>query len=94
MYFLSNKYIPFPVKANLFFLSFYFFILTHSFGSLRLYVFFPATIYEEFVIDVRDVVSSIPDLGNIVGWGFSSDQVTGTVFSHLIMPFLPNSEFV
>ena len=25
---------------------------------------------------------------------FSSDQVTGTVFSHLKMPFLPNSEFI
>ena len=25
---------------------------------------------------------------------FSSDQVTGTVFPHLKMPFLPNSEFI
>ena len=25
---------------------------------------------------------------------FSSDQVTGTVFSHLNMPFLPNSKFI
>ena len=25
---------------------------------------------------------------------FLSDQVTGTVFSHLKMPFLPNSEFI
>ena len=25
---------------------------------------------------------------------FSFDQVTGTVFSHLKMPFLPNSEFI
>ena len=25
---------------------------------------------------------------------FSSDQVTGTVFSHLNMPFLPNSELI
>ena len=25
---------------------------------------------------------------------FSSDQVTATVFSHLNMPFLPNSEFI
>ncbi len=30
---------------------------------------------------VREVVSSIPDRGNIVGWLFSSDQVTGKVFS-------------
>ena len=25
---------------------------------------------------------------------FSSEQVTGTVFPHLNMPFLPNSEFI
>ena len=25
---------------------------------------------------------------------FSSDQVTGTVFPHLNMPFLPNSKFI
>ena len=25
---------------------------------------------------------------------FSSDQMTGTVFPHLKMPFLPNSEFI
>ena len=43
---------------------------------------------------VRKVVSSNPDRGNIVGWVFSSDQVTGTVFPHLNMPLLPNSEFI
>ena len=30
---------------------------------------------------VREVVSSIPDRGNIVGWVFRPDQVTGKVFS-------------
>ena len=30
---------------------------------------------------VREVVSSIPDRGNIVGWVFHPDQVTGKVFS-------------
>ena len=29
---------------------------------------------------VREVVSSIPDWGNIVGWIFHPDQVTGKVF--------------
>ena len=32
--------------------------------------------------------------GAIVGWVFHATQVTGTVFSHLNMPFLPNSEFI
>ena len=30
---------------------------------------------------VREVVSSIPDRGNIVGWVFHPNQVTGKVFS-------------
>ena len=30
---------------------------------------------------VREVVSLIPDRGNIVGWIFHPDQVTGKVFS-------------
>ena len=40
---------------------------------------------------VRKVVSSIPGRGNM---SFSSDQVTGTVFPHLNMPFPPNSKFI
>ena len=41
---------------------------------------------------MRKVVSSIPDRGNNYSrMSFSSDQVTGTVFPHLKMPFLPNS---
>ena len=44
---------------------------------------------------VRKVVSSIPDRGNNYSrMSFSSDQVTGTVFPHLKMIFLPNSEFI
>ncbi len=31
--------------------------------------------------DVREVVNSIPDWGNIVGWVFHPDKVTGKVFS-------------
>ena len=44
----------------------------------------------------REVVSSIPGQGNILysRMSFSSDQVTGTVFPHLNMPFLPNSKFI
>ena len=38
-------------------------------------------------------MSSIPGRGNIYSrMSFSSDQVTGTVFPHLNMPFLPNSK--
>ena len=43
---------------------------------------------------VREVVSSIPDRDNNSRMNFSSDQVTGTVFPHLIIPFLQNSEFI
>ena len=35
-----------------------------------------------------------PRPGQYSRMSFSSDQVTGTVFSHLNMPFLPNSEFI
>ena len=35
-----------------------------------------------------------PRPGHYSRMSFSSDQVTGTVFSHLNMPFLPNSEFI
>ena len=35
-----------------------------------------------------------PRPGQYSKMSFSSDQVTGTVFSHLNMPFLPNSEFI
>ena len=42
---------------------------------------------------VWEVVSSIPDWGNTVGWVFHSTQVTGTVFS-FEQPFLKNSEFI
>ena len=39
-------------------------------------------------------MSSIPDRGDIYSrMSFSSDQATGTVFSHLKMPFVPYSEF-
>ena len=33
-------------------------------------------------------------VGQYSRMSFSSDQVTGTVFPHLTMPFLPNSEFI
>ena len=42
---------------------------------------------------MREIVSSIPDRGNS-RMSFSSEKVTGTVFSYLKMPFLPNSEFI
>ena len=42
---------------------------------------------------VREVVSSIPDRGNIVGWVFHPTRRL-VRFSHLNMPFLPNSEFI
>ena len=35
-----------------------------------------------------------PRPGQYSRMSFSSDQVTGTVFSHLNIPFLPNSEFI
>ena len=35
-----------------------------------------------------------PLLGQYSRMSFSSDQVTGTVFPHLNMPFLPNSNIV
>ena len=35
-----------------------------------------------------------PRPGQYSRMSFSSDQVTGTVFPHLNMPFLPNSEFI
>ena len=35
-----------------------------------------------------------PRSGQYSRMSFSSDQVTGTVFPHLNMPFLPNSEFI
>ena len=35
-----------------------------------------------------------PRPGHYSRMSFSSDQVTGTVFPHLNMPFLPNSKFV
>ena len=35
-----------------------------------------------------------PRPGQYSRMGSSSDQVTGMVFSHLNMPFLPNSEFI
>ena len=35
-----------------------------------------------------------PRPGQYSRMSFSSDQVTGTVFSHLKMPFLPNSESI
>ena len=35
-----------------------------------------------------------PRPGQYSRMSFSSDQVTGTVFPHLKMPFLPNSEFI
>ena len=42
---------------------------------------------------VREVVSSIPDRGNIAGWVFHPTR-TLVRFSHLNMPFLQNSEFI
>ena len=42
---------------------------------------------------VREVVSSIPDRGNIVGWVFHPTRWL-VRFSHLNMPFLQNSEFI
>ena len=33
-------------------------------------------------------------VGQYSRMSFSSDQVTGTVFPHLTMPFLPNAEFI
>ena len=35
-----------------------------------------------------------PRPGQYSRMSFSSDQVTGTVFPHLNMPFLPNSKFI
>ena len=35
-----------------------------------------------------------PRPGQYCRMSLSSDQVTGTVFSHLNMPFLPNNEFI
>ena len=35
-----------------------------------------------------------PMPGQYSRMSFSSDQVTGTVFSHMNMPFLPNSKFI
>ena len=35
-----------------------------------------------------------PRPGQYSRMSFSSDQVTGTVFPNLNMPFLPNSEFI
>ena len=35
-----------------------------------------------------------PGAGKYSRMSFSSEQVTGTVFSHLKIPFLPNSEFI
>ena len=35
-----------------------------------------------------------PRPGQYSRMSFSSDQATGTVFPHLNMPFLPNSEFI
>ena len=35
-----------------------------------------------------------PRPGQCSRMSFSSDQVTGTVFPHLNMPFLPNSKFI
>ena len=35
-----------------------------------------------------------PRPGQYSRMSFSSDQVTGTVFPHLKIPFLPNSEFI
>ena len=35
-----------------------------------------------------------PRPGQYCRMNCSSDQVTGTVFSHLNMPFLPNSKFI
>ena len=35
-----------------------------------------------------------PRPGQYSRMSFSSDQVTGTVFSHLKMPFLPKFEFI
>ena len=35
-----------------------------------------------------------PRPGQYSRMSFSSNQVTGTVFSHRKMPFLPNSEFI
>ena len=46
---------------------------------------------------MRKVMSSNPSRPRRVIYSrmsFSSDQVTGTVFSHLNMPFLPNSKFI
>ena len=49
---------------------------------------------------VREVVMMItlsefePRPGQYSRMSFSSGQVTGTVFPHLNMPFLPNSEFI
>ena len=42
---------------------------------------------------VREIVSSIPDRGNIVGWVFHPTRWL-VRFSHLNMPFLQNSEFI
>ena len=41
----------------------------------------------------REVVSSIPDRGAIVGWVFSPTRQL-VRFSHLNMPFFQNSEFI
>ena len=35
-----------------------------------------------------------PRPGQYSRMSFSSEQVTGTVFPHLNMPFLPNSKFI
>ena len=47
--------------------------LTYRIGDRRQYIV--------LILSVREVVSSIPDRGNIVGWVFHPDQVTGKVFS-------------
>ena len=36
----------------------------------------------------------VPRPGQYGRMSFSSDQITGTVFPHLNMPFLPNSKFI
>ena len=43
---------------------------------------------------IKSAGGSDPRPGQYSRMSFSSDQVTGTVFSHLKIPFLPNSEFI
>ena len=52
-------------------------------------------LFSYFASDVIFANRNFDSIANVFSrMSFSSDQVTGTVFPHLNMPFLPKSKFI